>query len=476
MENRMKNSRVPVIVELDVESIGFEGVSVARLDGVVHFVNGALPGEKVRAQVRGTKKKFVETKLLEVITPSPQRIKAPCPHFGVCGGCSWQHLRYQDQLFWKRQHVMDAFERIGHVAVGSYHDTIGVDDAFHYRNKMEFSFGASLWLTDEQIASGEKFDMSFALGLHVPGRFDKVLTISDCMLQKDVGNMVLAHTVELSQRHGIRAYDQRAHVGFARHLVVRTSATNGSVMTILVTTTPSTDAEHAFVADWLGLLPSLTENSTMIHATHDGKSQVATGSIQQQVGTGYLEESSHGVTYRISPFSFFQTNTDQLPQLVGETMKAAGITADDVVWDLYCGTGTLTLPAARLAKYVVGAELAQSSIDDAKANAERNGISNIELHAIDLHVSKALDVLATFPTPDVILVDPPRAGMHPMLVEHLRSVRAPKLVYVSCNPATQARDCAALSDVYDVVHVTPVDMFPQTYHVESVALLTARSQ
>ncbi|CAN5425390.1 23S rRNA (uracil(1939)-C(5))-methyltransferase RlmD [soil metagenome] len=472
----MKNSRVPVVVELEVESIGFEGVSVARLDGVVHFVNGALPGETVRAQVRGMKKKFVETKLLEVLIPSPQRIQAPCPHFGVCGGCSWQHLRYEDQLFWKRKHVMDAFERIGHVAVGSYHDTIGVEDPFHYRNKMEFSFGASLWLTDAQIATGEKFDMSFALGLHVPGRFDKVLTITNCMLQKEVGNIVLSHTVELSREHGIRAYDQRAHKGFARHLVVRTSATTGSVMTTLVTATPKRDEEVTFIEAWMRLFDALPPGSTMIHATHDGRSQVATGAIQQQHGQGYLEETSHGITYRISPFSFFQTNTNQLPRLVGEAMKAAGITQDDVVWDLYCGTGTLTLPAAKLAKHVVGAELAQSSINDAKANAERNTISNIELHAIDLHLPAAIDLLATFPRPDVILVDPPRAGMHPMLVEHLRSVHAPRLVYVSCNPATQARDCAMLSDLYDVEFVTPVDMFPQTYHVESVALLIAKSQ
>ncbi|MBS1561272.1 MAG: 23S rRNA (uracil(1939)-C(5))-methyltransferase RlmD [Bacteroidetes bacterium] len=472
----MKNSRVPVVVELEVESIGFEGVSVARLDGVVHFVNGALPGETVRAQVRGKKKKFVETKLLEVLTPSPRRIQAPCPHFGVCGGCSWQHLQYEDQLFWKRKHVMDAFERIGHVEVGSYHDTIGVNDPFHYRNKMEFSFGASLWLTDEQIASGEKFDMSFALGLHVPGRFDKVLTISNCMLQKDVGNTVLAHTLRLSQQHGIRAYDQRAHEGFARHLVVRTSATTGSVMTVLVTASPSRDEESAFIEAWMQLFEELPAGSTMIHAVHDGRSQVATGSIQQIQGHGYLEETSHGITYRISPFSFFQTNTDQLPQLVGEAMQAAEITVNDVVWDLYCGTGTLTLPAAKLAKHVVGAELAQSSIDDATANAARNGIENISLHAIDLHGQKAIDLLATFPSPDVILVDPPRAGMHPMLVDHLRTVRAPRIVYVSCNPATQARDCALLADLYTVDFVTPVDMFPQTYHVESVARLTARSQ
>lgn len=471
----MKNSRPQEIVELDVESIGFEGVAIARRDGIVHFVQGALPGEKVRAQIRGKKKKFFETKLVEILEPSPVRITPPCKHFGVCGGCSWQHLRYDDQLFWKRQHVVDAFERIGHVAVGTFNPTIGVDTPFHYRNKMEFSFGGSRWLTDEEIATGDVFDMSFAFGLHVPGRFDKVLSVETCLLQKDIGNHVLARTHAICAVHGVKSYDQRSHTGFARHLVVRTSATTGSVMTILVTTTPSTPSEEAAVDAWMQMSAELPEGSSMLHAIHDGKSQVAGGTIVKSVGPGYLEETSHGITYRISPFSFFQTNTDQLPKLVAEAMRAAGIQSTDVVWDLYCGTGTLTLPAARRAQQVIGAELVASSIEDAKANAERNGITNADVRVLDLHASSAVATLATFPTPDVILVDPPRAGMHPMLVEHLRTVHAPKIVYVSCNPSTQARDCALLDDLYEVREVTPVDMFPQTYHVESVALLIARS-
>jgi 23S rRNA (uracil1939-C5)-methyltransferase len=246
-------------------------------------------------------------------------------------------------------------------------------------------------------------------------------------------------------------------------------------MTILVTTTPVTQEQQDFVKAWLDLIDVLPEGSSTMHALHDGKSQVATGSIAQLRGPGYLEETSHGITYRISPFSFFQTNTRQLPNLVAEAMRAAALQPTDVVWDLYCGTGTLTLPAARQSALVIGAELVQSSIDDARANAERNGITNIDVHVVDLHVPRALDVLAAFPRPDVVIVDPPRAGIHPMLIEHLKAVRAPRLVYVSCNPSTQARDCALLAETYDVNEVTPVDMFPQTYHVESVAVLTARS-
>lgn len=467
----MNPMRMNTIVELTIDSIGFEGVAIGRLDGVVHFVTGALPGEVVRARVLRKKQRFVEAELVEVVEPSPERTVPPCPHFGACGGCKWQHLSYQQQIHWKRQHVIDAFERIGHVAVGTVHATKGCQPQFGYRNKMEFSFGGSKWLTNEQIASGETFDMSFALGLHVPKRFDKVLDIDHCLLQSDIGNTVLAATHALAREFGIAAYHQRRHDGFARNLVVRTSASTGAVMCVLITTTPSNKAEQGFVDAWMQQGAMLPPGSTLLHAVNDTWSPVAVGQIVRTEGPGVLEETSHGVTYSISPFSFFQTNTFQLPTLVGTAIDAAGISETDVVWDLYCGTGTLTLPAARQAKHVIGAELAASSIADAEQNAMRNGIGNVTFHALDLHSAKATPVIDTFERPDVILVDPPRAGMHAMLVEHLLRVAAPRIVYVSCNPATQARDCALLAEKYDVTDVTPVDMFPHTFHIESVAVL-----
>jgi 23S rRNA (uracil1939-C5)-methyltransferase len=243
---------------------------------------------------------------------------------------------------------------------------------------------------------------------------------------------------------------------------------------VLITTTPNSAAEREFVAAWMQQAAMLPAGSSLLHAINDTWSPVAVGTIVQTVGPGVLEETSHGITYSISPFSFFQTNTFQLPTLVGAAIEGAAITDNDVVWDLYCGTGTLTLPAARKAKRVIGAELAASSIADATANAKRNNIANVEFHALDLHSAKATPVIDTFERPDVILVDPPRAGMHAMLVEHLIRVNAPRIVYVSCNPATQARDCALLSEHYEVTDVTPVDMFPHTFHVESVAVLQRR--
>lgn len=472
----MRKERPVTYVEVAIDTIGFEGIAVGRVDGVVHFVEGALPGERVTARVKGKKKRFVEAVATEIHEPSAYRLEPPCPHFGACGGCKWQHFDYGEQCVWKRQHVIDAFERIGHVSVGEYRPTVACPQPYHYRNKMEFSFGASRWLTNEEIASGEIFETSFALGLHVPGRFDKVRHLDDCMLQSALANRILKTTHELAERYGIKAHHQRFHDGFARHLVIRTSVATGAVMAILVTTSPSDDAERAFIASWLDQHAGLPADSTLVAAVNDTRSPVAVGTIVEQRGPGYLEEDSHGIRYRISPFSFFQTNTVQLPNLVTRAIDAADIGSDDVVWDLYCGTGTLTLPAARRAKHVVGAELVASSIADARANAERNGIANVEFHTVDLHSAAATTLLDSFPKPDVLLVDPPRAGMHAMLVEHILRIDAPKVVYVSCNPATQARDCALLAENYDVRFVTPVDMFPQTFHVEAVALLERRTE
>jgi 23S rRNA (uracil1939-C5)-methyltransferase len=475
---RQRPQREQRIVELDIESIGFEGRAVGRLDGVVHFVKGALPGEHVTARVIRSKRSFVEAELVEVLTASPHRLDPPCPHFGTCGGCSWQHLDYTEQASWKRQHVVDSFERLAKIPVGTIHPTLAGENIYGYRNKMEFSFGASAWLTKEEIDSGVEFTTDFALGLHVPGRFDKVRSIDHCLLQSDIGNTILAFTHRLRERHPVRAYHQRAHQGFLRHLTIRTSATNGAVMTMLITAEPNAE-EQRFVDEWMTVINELPAGSTVVHAVNATRSPVANGEIKRMEGAGFLVESSLDVDYRISPFSFFQTNTHHLPQLVQRALEAAHLTdadsaRDKVVWDLYCGTGTLTLPAARLARQVIGAELVQSSIDDAHANAERNGISNVDLHVVDLHGKGAIDTLKTFARPNVILIDPPRAGMHPTLVDHVREVGADRISYVSCNPATLARDCALLHDAYEVEEVTPVDMFPQTFHVEAVAALKKR--
>jgi len=471
----MRKTLVGQEMELTIDALGFEGIAVGRIDSHVHFVKGALPGERVRARIVGKKKKHVIAETIEVLEVSPQRSVPPCEHFGVCGGCSWQHLAYEHQVLWKRQHVVDSFERLARIPVDTIDQTLASPTPLGYRNKMEFSFGGSAWLTRQEIDTGNEYIRDFALGLHVPGRFDKVRNIERCLLQSDMAGVVLAHTHACRSANLVPAYHQRAREGFLRHLVIRTSAATGQVMTMLITTTPNTDAELKFVEQWLEVFNSLPAESTCIHAINDTWSPVAIGEIHTCMGPGYIEEVSDGIRYRISPFSFFQTNTVQLPNLVDKAMQGAGITADSVVWDLYCGTGTLTLPAARRAKHVIGAELVESSIADARANADRNGIANVEFHVVDLHHQAALEQLRTFSAPDVVIVDPPRNGMHEQVVKHLLAVGAPRTVYVSCNPATLARDCAILHEAYDVRLVTPVDMFPQTYHVEAVAVLERRA-
>lgn len=462
------------LVEIDVTALGFEGIAIGRLDGVVHFVQGALPGERVRAQLVKSRSKHREAVAVEILEPSPERVDAPCRYYDACGGCSWQHLAYDAQVRWKTQHVVDAFERLGKIPVGEIRPALQSPLPFAYRNKMEFSFGASRWLTTREIESGAEFQRDYALGLHIPGRFDKVLHVEQCMLQSDVGNRMLAHTQHVFTKAGLPAYHARRHEGFLRNLVVRTSATTGAAMVVLITTTPATDDERASIENWFASAPQIAEGSSLIHAVNDSKSSVAVGTIMRQEGPGYLEEQSMGIWYRISPFSFFQTNTHHLPNLVERALEAAALRETDVVWDLYCGTGTLTLPAAQRVKHVVGAELVASSVADGRANAERNGIRNVEWHALDLHAKHVRAQLEQFAQPDVIIVDPPRAGMHPVLVEHILAVAPERIAYVSCNPATQARDCALMNAMYEVVWMQPVDMFPQTYHVENVAALRKR--
>lgn len=437
-------------IEIDVTSIGSEGVSVGRVEDVVHFVKGALPGERVRAVVRKKHRRYVEAETLEVLSPAPERIVPPCPHFGTCGGCSWQHLEYHAQVAWKSSSLHDAMHRIGGLAEVPLLSPLAAKSFYGYRNKMEFSFSASPWLTDAEINSDQVFDRTFALGLHVPGRYDKVRHIDHCALQHAEANALLARVHELPNLRNVSAYDHRAHEGFLRHLVIRSSATTGAVMGILITTTPESEVELTVVDEWMNLHGSLPAGSTLIHAVNDTHSPVANGTIELMVGPGYLEETTHDVNYRISPFSFFQTNTEQMHVLVALGLDAARLTPDDVAWDLYCGTGTLTLPAARKARHVVGAELVQSSIDDAVTNAARNNIRNVELHALDLHSKHAIAALRDFPQPDVIIIDPPRSGMHPQVVEHILAVTPPRIAYVSCNPATLARDYSLLAEQYAI--------------------------
>ncbi len=465
------------VLDIRVDSVGFEGISIGRHDGVVVFIPGALPNELVRVKLRKKKKKYFESELLEIIETSQHRVQPRCGYFGECGGCKWQQFEYAEQVAWKQKHVQDAFERLGKVPYGTLRTIIQSPAEFHYRNKMEFSFSARRWLTKKELQSGEEATQkNFALGLHVPGRFDGVLDIHECHIQHKLGNSILDKVRAKALELNISCYHDREQVGFLRHLVLRTTLATQQAMVILITNTVSVDHQKQFVHWFTTEFPKeVPEVTTVIHAIKDTLSPVAVGEIQTTVGNEFITEQSYGINFRISPFSFFQTNSHQLTNFLQATFDAALFGNNDVVWDLYCGTGSITLPLSQFAKKVIGIELVESSIQDAKANATFNNINNVDFYCADLHKPSTIDFLHTLPKPDIIVVDPPRAGIHEQTLRTILEIAPSQLVYVSCNPTTQARDCAILNEKYDVQYLQPLDMFPHTFHVENVARLVLRN-
>ncbi len=460
-----------------IDAIGFEGISIARDELGVIFVKGGVPGDTLNVEVTHKRKKHREATIKEIITPSEYRITPRCTHFGLCGGCSWQQLEYSEQLRWKAQHVRDSFERLHKISVGQYDAAIGALQQYEYRNKMEFSFGASRWLSEEEIQNdGEIEQKNYALGLHIPGRFDKVLPIDQCHLQPNLGNRILKSIDEQCRLLVLTARNSRLGEGFLRNVIIRNSQTTEDMMIIVLTSAISSEKEQIFI-DWLFSDFSemyLNEHTTIAHAVNDTKSGVAIGEIVRQVGSGSLKEVMSGFTYEISPFSFFQNNPKQFERLLDVVYKYADFQQSDIAWDLYCGTGLITLPIARKVTSVIGIELSEESIEKATMNAQNHKIENASFFAMNLHSKEALALLQHQKKPNTIVIDPPRAGSHPDLIGYLNTSGIDKIVYVSCNPTTQARDCAML-DNYTVDAVTAVDLFPQTYHIESVALLTKRT-
>jgi len=461
------------MVELEIESIGFQGISIARKEGLVYFVKGAVPGDIVNAKVRKKRKNHIETTIIEILKPSEHRITPKCNYFGVCGGCSWQHLSYEQQLICKKQHIIDAFTRNVKVDVGYFEDTLASPKVFNYRNKMEFSFGASRWLTKEEIDSNDNIiQKEFALGLHVPGRYDKIIDIQQCHIQKEICNKVLNRIREKALELEVTAYNTHSHEGFLRNLVLRTSDAKNEIMVVLVSKDIKSENEQVFLSWFERDFKELVSEVTVIaHAVNNTFSPVAFGDTRIISGTGYITENILGIDFRISPYSFFQTNSSQLNKFIEEIIKVGDISDSDIAWDLYCGTGSITLPASKVCKDIIGIELFEGSIKDARGNAGLNKITNAEFICADLHKKDISTLLDSLPYPDIIFIDPPRAGMHKNLLHNILIINPEKIVYVSCNPATQARDCEILSEKYDVISIKPVDMFPHTFHLESIALL-----
>lgn len=466
------------IVELRIESLGFEGIAIARLhggdrDGLVVQLRGGLPSERVLARIRRRKRTYLEADVVEVLEPSPHRRTPPCPYAGECGGCTWQHLAYAEQLRWKEQHVRDAFERIGRCAVEDYRPIIPSPVEFEYRGKMEFSCSARRWIPAKQWESMEPVAMERkqpAVGLHIRERHDAVLDIERCLLLDERSNALLAAVRELVIACRVRCDDQRQRSGFLRNVIIRRSGL-GEMMLVLVTRSPSDQSDQLFLERCVELGSRFPDVQSIVWGINDTLSPIPAGPFTVLYGRDHIREQVAGIEFRISVQSFFQANVPNLERFVTAVLDAASIEPSDVVWDLYAGTGTLTLPLARHCAQVIGIESNQSATRDAQANAERNGITNVAFITADLHDRAAWDCLDGLSMPQVVVLDPPRAGMHPRLTEYLCRRLPQRIVYVSCNPTTQARDVAMLSHAYRVVAVQPIDMFPQTYHVESIAVL-----
>lgn len=457
--------------ETEIVSAAYEGVGVARIDDLVVFVRGGVPGDRVLARIRRLKRRYAEATVEQVIEPSAQRVAPVCPHFLVCGGCAWQNASYELQLQFKRDQVKELLSRIGGLQDLAVEPALPSPRQYHYRNKMEFTFANRRWLTKEEIATSEPAARHFALGLHVPQRFDKVLDIDACYLAMPVSADILNHVRILAQEKGWEPYDTIQHVGYLRNLVIRGSEHSQEILINLVTSERCPERMKLFTTEIALRFPQVT---SIVNSVNSSRSPVASGEEEVCLGTGSLVEKIGHITYLLEASTFFQPNTLQAERLYGVVRDFAQLTGREKLLDLYCGIGGITLFLAGHVSQATGVENQKAAVELARRNAEMNLIRNCEF--IESDAAGYLKEVAGEPVarPDVVTVDPPRVGMHPDLVHSLLRLNPPRIVYVSCNPATQARDLAILNKNYTVERVQPVDMFPQTYHIENVVALRRR--
>lgn len=455
-------------VELTVESLAFGGKGVAHLDDYVVFVHRAIPDQKVIARITKRRRGYAEARVLETVEASPHSVDASCAHFPTCGGCSFQHLDYVAQVKQKEAQVIDLFRRIGHIQKPPLSEVVPAEEKFHYRNKMEFSFSNRRWVLPEEE---EGASADFALGLHVPGRYDKILDIRECWIQKPVGNEILAVVKQVAREKGLTPYDIRKHTGFLRHLVIRVGERTGDVMVNIVTSREETELLEPVVEALRKEVPSLT---SIVNNITRRKAGVSYGQWEVLLyGSPTITELLGDFTFEISANSFFQTNSVQGEKLYHLAREFAGFSGGEVLYDLYCGTGSTSIFMAPEVKQVYGFEVVPPAVEDAVRNAVANGITNCRFFTANLDsYFKKSSVLSEIDPPEAVLLDPPRAGMHPKLVKDVVALSPRKIVYISCNPSTQARDVALLSEEgYALDRLAMVDMFPHTPHIETVALL-----
>lgn len=472
-----KRPVLPLLPQVEIADIAEEGKGLGRADGMVVFVEKAVPGDVADVQVFRKKKKFAEGKIAALIQPSPDRTDAFCSHFGVCGGCKWQHMSYGAQLRWKQKTVVDALERIGGIDTGSIETILGSAHSKYYRNKLEYTFSNQRWLLAGENESGEIADRN-ALGFHVPLRFDKILDIQHCYLQADPSNAIRLSVKAFATENDYTFYDLRQHEGELRNLIIRTAST-GELMVIVVFAYTDQQRIDALMGMLQQRFPEIT--SLLYIVNQKRNDTIFDQDIRVFAGRDHIFEEMSGafftgknIRFKIGPKSFYQTNSLQAAELYRITAEFAGLKGDEHVYDLYTGAGTIANYIAGKARKVTGIEYVPAAIEDAHVNSELNGITNTTFFAGDMKDVLNADFINEQGKPDVVITDPPRAGMHADVVARLLEMEAPKIVYVSCNPATQARDLALLNEKYVVKRIRPVDMFPHTQHVENVVLLEKR--
>ena len=463
-----KRRELPLIEGLEITTLAAEGKAMGRHDDMVVFVPMTVPGDVVDVQIHNKRRRFMEGSVVRYIVRSPLRVEPFCEHFGVCGGCKWQNLPYEEQLRFKREQVFDQLTRIGKLDLPPVAPTLGSAETTFYRNKLEFTFAPRRWMTYEEVAAGGDIDAGAALGFHIPGRFDKVMGVHRCWLQPDPSNDIRLETKRFCEEHGYSFYDIRQHSGLMRNLVIRTAST-GEVMVIVVFAEEDRPRIAALLDHLRDRFPAITSLMYMVNA----KLNDSTGDIDAVLWSGrdHIFEEMEGLRFKIGPKSFYQTNSRQAYELYKVARSFADLHGDETVYDLYTGTGTIANFVARHCARVVGIEYVPEAIEDAKHNSALNGIGNTAFFAGDMKDVLNDAFIARHGRPDVVILDPPRAGVHEDVIATILRAAPRRIVYVSCNPATQARDLALLAGDYRVTAVQPVDMFPHTHHVENVVRL-----
>ncbi len=464
-----KKKRRQVFENVEVVDAGAKGKTVGKApDGRVIFLTNTVPGDVVDVTTTKKRKAYFEGIATKFHSLSDKRVKPECEHFGVCGGCKWQDMGYEHQLYYKQNEVENNLKRIGHLELPEISPILGSAKQYFYRNKMEFSFSDSRWLTLEEIESSNEIKDRNALGFHIPGMWDKILDIKKCHLQQDPSNAIRLETKQFAQANDMAFFNPRNQTGFLRTLMIRTSST-GEIM-VLIQFFENNEAKRKLLLDHLK--DKFSEITALLYVVNQKQNDtIYDQDIICYHGRDHIFEEMEGLTFKINAKSFYQTNSEQAFELYKITRDFANLRGNEIVYDLYTGTGTIAQFIAKKAKKVVGIESVPEAIEDAKANAKRNNIDNVDFFVGDMKNVFNKDFISANGIPDVIVTDPPRNGMHKDVVQQILNIAPEKIVYVSCNSATQARDLELMKDIYDVVKVQPVDMFPQTHHVENVVLL-----